>query len=226
MKIQLSFLFSLLIAGVFAQDCEELTLKQEVQMTENIALVSASDVIGDSIQVDVVKKWKGDSIPDHFLLYKEAFDSEYFVLDSGKTYLLFWYHGLSIDRCSRSSDFKYVHFEYELDELFQNGETVNVLNYDSLKHRKNNVFKTVEGRWYDRSKGTYAFFDLEDRMIKSFEKLPKDISWYYPIRYYEVDSNIQTSSKTYEKVFAVSKTHRRIQLTNKIKKEVLIGVYE
>lgn len=226
MKIQFLFLVCFLFGNTYAQDCEELTLKQEVQMTENIALVSAGKVTNDSIEIEVIKKWKGDSILSYFNLYKEAFDSEYFVLDSGKTYLLFWYHDLSIDRCSRSSDYKYVHFEYELDEIFHNGETINVLAYDSLKHNKNNVFKTVEGKKYDRSKGTYAFFDLEDRMIKDFDKLPKDISWYYPIRYYEVDSNIQTATKTFERVFAVSKTHSPVQLTNKIKKEVLMGIYE
>lgn len=226
MKFKLIFLVCLSFSSIYAQKCEELTLKQEVQMTENIALISTSKIIKDSISVEVIKKWKGDSIPDHFKLYKEAFDSEYFVLDSGKTYLLFWYHGLSIDRCSRSSNFKYVHFEYQLDDLYQGGETVNVLLYDSLKHEKNNVFTTVDGNTYDQSKGEYAFYDLEDQLIKDFEKLPKDISWYYPIRYYEIDSNIQTSVKLYEKVFAVSKTHKPIQITNKVKKEVLIGVYQ
>jgi hypothetical protein len=122
--------------------------------------------------------------------------------------------------------YKYVHFEYHLDLKFNGGEVIDVMVYDSLKNQKNNFFKTISGVEYDQSSASYAFYDIESRTIKPFNKLPKETSKYNPIRYYEVDSNIKTSTTTFVKVFAVSKSHKVLTVTNKVKKEVLLGIYK
>ena len=209
-----------------AQDCETLTLDQEIQLTQNIALITIGGFLNDSIEVNVIKKWKGDSILNRFLISKETLFSDYILFDTSKTYMMFWYNNLPVNKCSRTSLYKFVHFEYHLDLKFNGGEVVDVLTYDSLKYNKSNIFKTVTGVQYDQSEANYAFYNLASQTIEPFNKLPKETSKYSPIRYYEVDSNIKTSSTTFVKVFAVSKFHKEISVTNKLKKEVLIGIYK
>jgi hypothetical protein len=216
-----SFVFS-----TKAQNCEMLTLDQEIQLTQNIALVTIGAVVGDSIEVNVIKKWKGDSISNNFFVAKETLFSDYILFNSSKTYMLFWYDNLPVNKCSRTSQYKYVHFEYHLDIKFNEGEVINILAYDSLKYKKANIFRTINGVQYDQSKGNYAYYDLTSGIVKPFSKLPKETSHYTPIRYYEVDSNIKTSSTTFVKVFAVSKSHKAISVTNKVKKEVLLEIYK
>tara|TARA_B110000211_G_C14048309_1_gene540036 strand:- start:1020 stop:1700 length:681 start_codon:yes stop_codon:yes gene_type:complete len=226
----MKYFLSIIILSFFlsseAQKCETLTLDQEIQLTQNIALVTIGGIVNDSIEVNVIKKWKGDSILNSFLISKETLFSDYILFDSSKTYMMFWYNNLPVNKCSRTSQYKYVHFEYHLDIKFNGGKVVDVLTYDSLKYNKNNIFKTVKGVQYDQSEGNYAFYNLTSQTIQPFNKLPKETSKYNPIRYYEVDSNIKTSSTTYIKVFAVGKSSKEIAVTNKIKKEVLIGIYK
>ena len=62
--------------------CESITLKQEFEMTQNIAIVHAKKIQGDSILVEVVKKWKGDSIGNLVNFARKEFSSEYFRLDT------------------------------------------------------------------------------------------------------------------------------------------------
>ena len=47
-----------------AKECDVLTLEQEIHLTQNIALVTVGGFFNDSIELRVVKKWKGDSILD------------------------------------------------------------------------------------------------------------------------------------------------------------------
>ena len=115
-KVLIYFLIFYTSISVKAQ-CESITLKQEFEMTQNIAIVHAKKIQDDSILVEVAKKWKGDSVGSFVKFERKEFNSEYFRLDTGKSYILFWFNGLSIDRCSRSSNFRYAHFEYELDFL-------------------------------------------------------------------------------------------------------------
>ena len=226
MKLNLLF-FIVIWAGVSrSQKCEDLTLEQEVYMSENIALVQSIGVIGDSVQLQVLKKWKGDSISNQFSLLQESVTSKYFRLDSGKTYLLLWYHGFSIDRCSRTSDYKYVHFEYLLDELFKTHEYVNVPIYDSLKYRKKNVLKTVSGQEFDVKKGKYAFYDIESGEINAFNELPKETSFYYPRRFYIIDTKVETASFIYHVVFAMSKSHQKEIISNDLKKRALQSLFK
>lgn len=226
MRVVLLFLVVLFHLEAFTQDCEILTIDQEVQLTENIALVHTRGFFGDSVKVEVLKKWKGDSIPDTFYLLKEDPVSSNYYLDSSKTYMLFWYHGLAIDRCSRSSEYKFVHFEYALDNKYPQAQTKKVLAYDSLKYNKENVFYSNTGVRYDQSKGVYAYYDMESKSILPFEKLPKETSIFYPLRYTEVDSKVETSAVVYDKVFAVYKSRTELEVTNKVKKEVLTSLYE
>jgi len=226
----MKYLFVAIIFSVFtsgkAQDCEMSTLDQEIQLTQSIALVQTGDYVGDSVEVSVIKKWKGDSILNHFLVLKETLFSDYILFDTAKTYMLFWYNDLPVNKCSRTSQYKFVHFEYLLNIKFNGGEVVDVVTYDSLKYHKSNIFKTVEGKEYDESKANYAFYDLQSNTLQPFKKLPKETSYYHPVRFYEVDSNIKTSSTTFVKVFAVGKSHDIIPITNKVKKDVLIGIYK
>jgi hypothetical protein len=226
----MKYLFSVIIFSVFisakAQNCDVLTLDQEIQLTQNIALVRTGNYVGDSIEVSVIKKWKGDSISDHFLVLKETLFSDYILFDSIQTYMLFWYNNLPVNKCSRTSEYKFVHFEYLLDIKFNGGELLDIITYDSIKYRKYNIFTTVKGKQYDRSKANYSFYDLQSNSVQPFEKLPKETSYHYPIRFYEVDSNIKTFSTTFVKVFAVDKSNEVLPVTNKIKKDVLIGIYK
>jgi hypothetical protein len=226
MKLNI-FFFILIWAGVAkSQKCEDLTLEEEVYMSENIALVQGVSVVGDSVQLQVLKKWKGDSISNRFSLLQEPVTSKSFRLDSGKTYLLLWYHGFSIDRCSRTSDYKYVHFEFLLDELFKKHEFVNVPMYDSLKYKKDNILKTVSGQEFDVKKGKYAFYDLESGEVKAFDELPKETSFYYPRRFYIIDTKVETASVTYDVVFAMGKSHQEEVISTDLKKKALQALFK
>lgn len=221
------FLFAMLITAVVkSQDCEDLSIEQEVYMTENIALVKSHKVIGDSVELEVIKKWKGDSIPQFFKMKQAALLSKHFRLDSNKTYLLFWYHNLAIERCSRTAEFKYSHFEYKLDELFKSFTVVNVTQYDSILYKKRNVFSTVSGAEFDQKKGVYAFYDIASGEVKSFSELPKEVSYFYPRRFYIIDKQVKTATKTYDIVFAVSNTHDAPEITNELKKAALKGLFK
>lgn len=221
-------LFALLISvfSLKAQNCEDLSIEQEVYMTENIALVKSHQVVGDSVALEVIKKWKGDSVPDFFKLKQAELLSKHFRLDSNKTYLLFWYHNLGIDRCSRTAEFKYSHFEYKLDELFKDFEIKNVTEYDSILYKKRNVFQTVSGTKFDQKKGVYAFYDIESGEVKAFDELPKEVSYFYPRRFYIIDKQVKTATKTYDIVFAVSNTHEAAVITNDLKKAALKGLFK
>ena len=209
-----------------AKDCDVLTLEQEIHLTQNIALVTVGGFFNDSIELKVVKKWKGDSILNSFLVSKETLFSDYILFDPSKTYILFWYNKSPVNKCSRTAQYKYVHYEYHLDTEFDGGEIIDRLTYDSLQYNKNNIFKTVAGVKYDQSDTSYAFYDLASQTVKPFNELPKETSKYNPIHYYEVDSNLKTSYTTFVKVFAVSKSNKELFLTNKIKKQVLIGIFK
>lgn len=226
MKIIFSLLLLITSFSSFSQECEELTIEQEVLITENVALVQTSQIIGDSIFVHIVKKWKGDSISNSFWMKREAITSKYLRLDSNQIYVLFWYNDLPIDRCSRSAKYKYIHFEYQLDQLYGNAKINNVPAYDSILYRRNNIFVTEKGEEFDRSKGVYAFYDVEAGVLKDFSALPKETSYFYPVRFYEIDRNIETARKKYDVVFAVSKAHKELIIDNELKKTVLLGVYD
>jgi hypothetical protein len=85
MKNFIGIIVFFISASANAQDCEVLTLDQEIQLTQNIALVTVGGIIRDSIEVNVVKKWKGDSINNQFLVAKETLFSDYILFDSSKT---------------------------------------------------------------------------------------------------------------------------------------------
>ena len=89
MKIILC-LFALLLSSLSLRaQCESITLYQEFQMTENIALVQGREIQKDSVIVEVLKKWKGDSNAKFIKFKNQEFNSEYFKLDTGKSYILF-----------------------------------------------------------------------------------------------------------------------------------------
>lgn len=215
---------SLGLSGV-AQNCDISPLDKEIYMTENIALVTTGEVRNDSVSVSVVKKWKGDSVPAHFMIKQEGILSKYFRLDSGKTYMLFWFHGFGVDRCSRTAEFKYTHFEYKLDELLKGGELINKSAYDSLTYAKANIFKTTSGQLFDRTKGNYAFYDVNAGELKEWDELPKETSYLFPLRYYIVDNNIKTASTTYDVVFAVDKSDVPLVIDNDLKKDAIKACY-
>ena len=104
------------------------------------SLFDAVDVLVDQFYNEHIYLFSAISVK---ILLKE-FNLETFRLDTGKTYILFWFNGLSIDRCSRSSDFRYAHFEYELDLLGSKYKVENVLLYDSIQYRKQITVTTSE----------------------------------------------------------------------------------
>lgn len=224
MKTLFSF-FLLCISLISRSQCEDLSLKQEAAMTENIAIVKAIEINKDSVSVEVVKKWKGDSIADLVKFELEDALSKDFRVDTGKTYMLFWYNDLDVDRCSRSSEYKYVHFEYELDDILPKYKVVNVPLYDTIQYQRRNTFM-VEGKRYDIKKGKYAFYDVSSGEKKAFSELPKETSSYYPLRFYVVDKNVETANKKYDLVFAVVKSHNEFELTKAVKKKALQSLFK
>ena len=205
--------------------CESITLKQEFEMTQNIAIVHAKKIQGDSILVEVAKKWKGDSVGNFVKFERKEFNSEYFRLDTGKSYILFWFNGLSIDRCSRSSNFRYAHFEYELDLLYSKYKVENVLLYDSIQYQKNNIFQ-AGGQTFDVKKGKYAFYDIQTGSLKSFKDLPKDLSYRSKRRFYIIDKNVETAKHKYDIVFALIVDQKALNITRGLKKKVLSSLYK
>ena len=205
--------------------CESITLKQEFEMTQNIAIVYAKKIQGDSILVEVAKKWKGDSIANFVKFERKEFNSEYFRLDTGKSYILFWFNGLSIDRCSRSSNFRYAHFEYELDLLYSKYKVENVLLYDSIQYQKNNIFQ-AGGQTFDVKNGKYAFYDIQTGSLKSFKDLPKDLSYRSKRRFYIIDKNVETAKHKYDVVFALVVDQKALNITRGLKKKILSSLYK
>ena len=219
-----SFLFPLFSLSLRAQ-CESITLHQEFQMTENIALVQGREIQRDSVIVEVLKKWKGTSNLK-FLKFKiQEFNSEYFRLDTGKSYILFWFDGLEIDRCSRSSDFKYAHFEYELDRLYKKYKVQNVLLYDSISYNKKYIFE-AGGQKFDVQKGKYAFYDVQTSSMKSFKDLPKDLSFRKKRKFYIIDKNVETAKNKYDIVFAMVVDRKELQISQSLKKKVIFSLYQ
>lgn len=215
-------MFSTLLVGA---QCDDLSLLEEISVTENVALVIGNEVKGDSIEIEILKKWKGDSISQfEHLKYQSGLGQE-FKVDSGKVYMLFWYNGLDIDRCSRSSEYKMAHFEYQLDDQLKDYKVLNVPLYDSIQYEKRNIFH-CEGKRYDIKQGLYAFYDLDAGELKSFENLPVETSNYYPKRFYLIDENLETAKKKYDAVFAVSKSHEPVVISNSQKKKVLQSLFQ
>lgn len=219
-----SFLFPLFSLSLRAQ-CESITLHQEFQMTENIALVQGREIQRDSVIVEVLKKWKGTSNLKFLKFKKQEFNSEYFRLDTGKSYILFWFDGLEIDRCSRSSDFKYAHFEYELDRLYKKYKVQNVLLYDSISYNKKYIFE-AGGQKFDVQKGKYAFYDVQTSSMKSFKDLPKDLSFRKKRKFYIIDKNVETAKNKYDIVFAMVVDRKELQISQSLKKKVIFSLYQ
>lgn len=219
-----SFLFPLFSLSLRAQ-CESLTLHQEFQMTENIALVQGREIQRDSVIVEVLKKWKGTSNLKFLKFKTQEFNSEYFRLDTGKSYILFWFDGLEIDRCSRSSDFKYAHFEYELDRLYKKYKVQNVLLYDSISYNKKYIFE-AGGQKFDVQKGKYAFYDVQTSSMKSFKDLPKDLSFRKKRKFYIIDKNVETAKNKYDIVFAMVVDRKELQISQSLKKKVIFSLYQ
>ena len=205
--------------------CKSITLHQEFQMTENIALVQGREIQKDSVIVEVLKKWKGDSNSKFIKFKNQEFNSEYFRLDTGKSYILFWYDGLSIDRCSRSSDFQYVHFEYELDRQYKKYKVQNVLLYDSISYNKKYIFE-AGGQKFDVQKGKYAFYDVQTSRLRPFKDLPKDLSTRNKRKFYIIDKNIETAKAKYDIVFAMVVNRKDLQISQSLKKKVIFSLYQ
>jgi hypothetical protein len=205
--------------------CDAFTLKEEFEMTQNIAIVHGRELQGDSILVEVVKKWKGDSVGKLVKFKLQEFNTAYFRLDTGKVYILFWFNGLNIDRCSRSSDFRFTHFEYELDRLNSKYKVENVLLYDSILYKKKNVFK-AGGQTFDIKKGKYAFFDVNSGGLKPFQDLPKDLSTRNKRKFYIIDKNVETAKSKFDIVFALIVDHKDFHITTGFKKKVLLTLYK
>ena len=221
-----TFIFTLLSLAISAQ-CEDYSLKQEILMTQNIALVKGQKIIGDSVVVEVVKKWKGDSIGKFVKLKLEDPASKYFRVDTGKNYMLFWYNKMSIDRCSRSSEFKFSHFEYELDELLSDYKVKNIPVYDSVQYNKRNKFISFkEELEYDIQKGKYAFYDVNLGKVVPFKNLPKELSHINPRRFYVVDKNVETAITKYDVVFAVLLDSKELIITKELKKRALQACFK
>lgn len=226
MRIIILFsLFFFLFSSSAKAQCESISLLQEFQMTQNIALVKGFELRKDSIIVEVLKKWKGDSIGKFVAFKIQEFNSEYFKLDTGKTYILFWFNNLSIDRCSRSSDFRYAHFEYELDRMYSEYIVKNVLLYDSILYKKKYIFE-AGGQEFDVQKGKYAFYDVHTSSLKSFKDLPKDLSFRNKRKFYIIDKNIETAKHKYDVVFALIVDRKELQITKSLKKKVLLSLYQ
>lgn len=225
MRKVLIFLFIFYASIPIKAQCESVTLQQEFEMTQNIAIVHAKEIQGDSILVEVVKKWKGDSIGKFVKFEIKEFNLEAFRLDTGKTYILFWFNGLSIDRCSRSSDFRYAHFEYELDLLGSKYKVENVLLYDSIQYRKQNIFQ-AGGQTFDIKQGKYAFYDIRTGSLKSFKDLPKDLSFRNKRKFYIIDKNVETAKHKYDVVFALIVDQKELNITKGLKKKVLVTLYK
>lgn len=220
----ISFIILFFVPFINAQ-CDDLTLKQEVEMTENIAIVQGLSIKGDSVFVEVIKKWKGDSIGKYLQFKLENVLSENYRIDTGKTYILFWYNGISVDPCSRSSEFKYAHFEYELNALFEDYKVENVYKYDSIQYNKSNIFQS-DTLIYDNGKGNYAFYHVEENELKSFSDLPKPLSRFKQRKFYVIDENIETTKKKYDVVFAVIVSNEKPEITTDFKKKALQSLFK
>jgi len=225
MKIILSLFWFFLCSISLRAQCESITLHQEFQMTENIALVQGREIQKDSVIVEVLKKWKGDFNSKFIKFKNQEFNSEYFRLDTGKSYILFWYDGLSIDRCSRSSDFQYVHFEYELDRQYKKYKVQNVLLYDSISYNKKYIFE-AGGQKFDVQKGNYAFYDVQTSRLRPFKDLPKDLSTRNKRKFYIIDTNIQTAETKYDIVFAIIVDRNDLQISQSLKKRVISSLFQ
>ncbi len=141
--------------------------------------------------------------------------------------MLFWFNKMSIDRCSRSSEFKFSHFEYELDELLSNYKVKNVLAYDSVQYNKRNKFISYkEGLEYDLQKGKYAFYDVDIGKVVPFNDLPKELSYITPRRFYVVDKNVETAITKYDVVFAVILENKELILSKELKKRALQACFK
>jgi hypothetical protein len=220
------FLVTILSIKINAQ-CDDYSLKQESVMTQNIALVKGGAIIGDSVVVEILKKWKGDSIHKYVKFKLENAVSKYFRVDTGKNYMLFWYNGMAIDRCSRSSEFKLVHFEEELDDLLPLNKVQNSSLYDSIKYNRRNKFISYkEGVEYNIQKGKYAFYDMELGKVVPFKSLPKELSSYYPRRFYFIDKNVETAVKTYDAVFAVLIANKELIVSKELRKRALQACFK
>lgn len=221
MKKIILLIFITVGLSVLAQDCEIQSIEDEMMMTENIALVTTDSLIGDSLLISVVKKWKGDSIPKQFKIKQAGIVSKYYRLDTGKVYMLFWFHGFGIDPCSRTSEYKYTYFEFQLNKMFDQGEVVDVSRYDSIVYQRKNIFKTQDGKLFDRTKGNYAFYDVEANQVLPWEKLPKETSFLYPVQYYFIEGNLETAKQKYDAVIAVYKSDKPLQITQELKKNAI-----
>jgi hypothetical protein len=135
------------------------------------------------------------------------------------------FDGLSIDRCSRSSDFKYVHFEYELDRLYKKYKVQNVLLYDSISYNKKYIFE-AGGQKFDVQKGTYAFYDVQTSSLRPFKDLPKDLSTRNKRKFYIIDKNIETAKVKYDIVFAMIVDRKNLQISQSLKKKVIFSLYQ
>ena len=224
--ILLVFLMGILFSRLIAQ-CENYSLKQEVLMTQNIALVQGMQVIDDSVEVHIIKKWKGNSYGDGFKFKIEPIGSQYFRIDSGRNYLLFWFDSLQIDPCSRSAEYKHAHYEKELDEILSKNVVLSPQIYDSLNYIKRNVFKSYrENVQYDIQQGKFAFYDVRIDKLVPFKDLPKELSYFNPRRFYVIDKNIETAHTTYDAVFAVLLGKKELILTKELKKKALQACFK
>tara|TARA_Y100000589_G_scaffold303268_1_gene315491 strand:+ start:207 stop:884 length:678 start_codon:yes stop_codon:yes gene_type:complete len=225
MKIIIFLFFIFLLSLSTNAQCEPITLRQEFELTQNIAIVKGHELKKDSIIVEVLKKWKGDSIGKFVTFKTQEFNTKYFKLDTGRFYILFWFNGLSIDRCSRSSDFRYAHFESELDRMYNKYVVKNVLLYDSILYKKNYIFE-AGGQKFDIQKGQYAFYDIQTSSLKSFKDLPKDLSFRKKRKFYIIDKNIETAKHKFDVVFALIVDRKELQITKSLKKKVLSSLYQ
>lgn len=225
MKRFLVLLIVLFTFDGFSQECEDLSLEEETIFTENIVLAQGFAIENDSVLLKTIKHWKGDSIPDTLKIAQEDILSKYYRLDTATTYLLFFFHGIPIDRCSRTTDYTFVHFEYNLDILFKGGKVVDVPTYDTLKYQKEHIFTAEDSVTYDESKGKYAFYDYESGEIQTFQNLPKPTSSFFKLRYYVVDKDISIGEETYEILFCVYKSKDPLEIDTKIKKEALAALF-
>lgn len=220
------FFTTILNTNINAQ-CDDYTLKQEIVMTQNIALVRGNKIIGDSVEVEILKKWKGDSIEELVKFKLENVVSKYFRVDTGKNYMLFWYNNTAIDRCSRSSEYKLAHFERELDELLPAYKVGNSSLYDSIQYKKRNKFMSYkEGLEYNIQKGKYAFYDVELGKVVPFKDLPKELSCFNPRRFYVIDKNVETAITKYDVVFAVAVSNKELIISKDLKKRALQACFK
>jgi hypothetical protein len=202
-------------------ECKFRDIKAELNLSKEILIGQLVKITKDSLQVKVLKTWKGQIKTDSLTIINGDGCYRKFLFPAGEHFLIYL-EPSGIHICSRTIQYTKSQDIELLDSIFNHSLWINEnerMTIEKLEYKRNYIIQTDKGEIDIKDKK--VIYNFEGK-VKSREDLPADLNDFYPLRYFLVapKDTIFTNPCGIDYIFYVNQVHQDMIMTGKFRQKI------